>query len=188
MLRAIASPKDPSLQKRKQVLNCLLESDKALSAYELADYCREKFSSQLPAMSVYRILDFLEKAGLVHRLESAQKYVACSHIAENQEHELSQFLICQSCYHVEEISIGKSFMSTLKQSAENVGFKLTKQELELNSLCGVAVSNQLTSAKAQKSSFFLDGAAIGLSALCAIHCLMLPVALTLLPVIATLPW
>ena len=123
-------------EKRKQVLNCLLESDKALSAYELADYCREKFSSQLPAMSVYRILDFLEKAGLVHRLESAQKYVACSHIAENQEHELSQFLICQSCYHVEEISIGKSFMSTLKQSAENVGFKLTKQELELNSLCG----------------------------------------------------
>ena len=123
-------------KKRKQVLNCLLESDKALSAYELADYCREKFSSQLPAMSVYRILDFLEKAGLVHRLESAQKYVACSHIAENQEHELSQFLICQSCYHVEEISIGKSFMSTLKQSAENVGFKLTKQELELNSLCG----------------------------------------------------
>lgn len=49
------------------------------------------------------------------------------------------------------------------------------------------MSNQLTSAKAQKSSFFLDGAAIGLSALCAIHCLMLPVALTLLPVIATLP-
>ena len=123
-------------KKRKQVLSCLLESDKALSAYELADYCKEKFSSHLPAMSVYRILDFLEKAGLVHRLESAQKYVACSHIAENQEHELSQFLICQSCYHVEEISIGKSFMSTLKQSAENVGFKLTKQELELNSLCG----------------------------------------------------
>ena len=30
-------------KKRKQVLNCLLESDKALSAYELADYCREKF-------------------------------------------------------------------------------------------------------------------------------------------------
>ena len=63
-------------KKRKQVLSCLLESDKALSAYELADYCKEKFSSHLPAMSVYRILDFLEKAGLVHRLESAQKYVS----------------------------------------------------------------------------------------------------------------
>ena len=52
---------------------------------------------------------------------------------------------------------------------------------------GFVVSSQLTSAKAQKGNFFLDGAAIGLSALCAIHCLMLPVALTLLPVIATLP-
>ena len=90
-------------EKRKQVLTGLLESKKALSAYELTDYVRDKFNSQLPAMSVYRILDFLEEVDLVHRLDSAQKYVACSHIACNHEHELSQFLICRSCYLVEEI-------------------------------------------------------------------------------------
>ena len=123
-------------EKRKQVLKGLLESKKALSAYELTDYCREKYSSQLPAMSVYRILDFLEEVELVHRLDSAQKYVACSHISCNHEHELSQFLICKSCYLVEEISIEKNLMNALKQSAEKVGFRLTNQELEFDSLCG----------------------------------------------------
>tara|TARA_B100000965_G_scaffold357837_1_gene336816 strand:+ start:128 stop:595 length:468 start_codon:yes stop_codon:yes gene_type:complete len=123
-------------EKRKQVLKGLLQSKKALSAYELTDYCRENYSSSLPAMSVYRILDFLEEVDLVHRLDSAQKYVACSHIACNHEHELSQFLICKSCYLVEEISIGKTLMNALKQSAEKVGFRLTNQELEFDSLCG----------------------------------------------------
>ena len=123
-------------EKRKQVLKGLLQSKKALSAYELTDYCRENYSFQLPAMSVYRILDFLEEVDLVHRLDSTQKYVACSHIACNHEHELSQFLICKSCYLVEEISIGKTLMTALKQSAEKVGFLLTNQELEFDSLCG----------------------------------------------------
>ncbi len=36
-------------------------------------------------------------------------------------------------------------------------------------------------------SLFLDKTAIGLSAICAIHCLMLPVALTLIPILASLP-
>ena len=87
-------------------------------------------------MSVYRILDFLEEVELVHRLDSAQKYVACSHISCNHEHELSQFLICKSCYLVEEISIGKNLMNALKKSAEKVGFRLANQELEFDSLCG----------------------------------------------------
>ena len=49
------------------------------------------------------------------------------------------------------------------------------------------MSSQLEEAKLEKNTGFLDGAAIGLSALCAIHCLALPIALTMLPVIATMP-
>ena len=45
--------------KRKLVLESLLNSDKALSAYELADYCRVERGSEILPMSVYRILDFL---------------------------------------------------------------------------------------------------------------------------------
>ena len=46
--------------KRKQVLSALMQSDKARSAYELVDYCKDEFGETLPPMSVYRILDFLQ--------------------------------------------------------------------------------------------------------------------------------
>ena len=49
------------------------------------------------------------------------------------------------------------------------------------------MSSQSEQAELEKHTGFLDGAAIGLSALCAIHCLALPIALTMLPVIATIP-
>ena len=48
--------------KRKQVLEALLDSDRPLSAYELADYCRAELGSGMLPMSVYRILDFLSSA------------------------------------------------------------------------------------------------------------------------------
>ena len=122
--------------KRRQVLTGLLDSQKALSAYELTDYCRDELGYQLPAMSVYRILEFLESEDLVHRLHLAKKYVACSHIACNHEHELPQFLICKECYRVQEIIIDREIMNSLNQSVDDVGFSLASQQLEFDCLCG----------------------------------------------------
>ena len=72
----------------------LLESDKALSAYELTEFCRDRLGFDLLPMSVYRILEFLEGEHLAHRLNLANKYVACSHITCEHEHDVPQFLIC----------------------------------------------------------------------------------------------
>ncbi len=123
-------------EKRKQVLSGLLDSKKALSAYELADYCRDELGYQLPAMSIYRILEFLEGEELVHRLNLAKKYVACSHIACDHQHELPQFLICKSCFRVQEISIKRSLMNSINKSVSDVGFNLASQQLEFDCVCG----------------------------------------------------
>lgn len=121
--------------KRKQVLSGLILSEKALSAYELIDVCNEKFGETIPAMSVYRILDFLEEEHLVHKLNLANKYVACSHITCEHEHEVPQFLICGECNKVEEISIPKSTMDGLKKNVEKVGFRMVSPQLEINCIC-----------------------------------------------------
>lgn len=123
-------------EKRRQVLAGLLKSKKALSAYELADYCRDEHGHQLPAMSVYRILEFLEEQSLVHRLDLAKKYVACSHITQDHECDLPQFLICKSCYRVQEISIERDVIESLGKSVGKVGFRLASQQLEFDCLCG----------------------------------------------------
>ncbi|MBO6565909.1 MAG: transcriptional repressor [Pseudomonadales bacterium] len=122
--------------KRKKVLKGLVDSKKAMSAYELADYCRDELDFQLPPMSVYRILDFLESEHLVHRLDLAKKYVACSHITCDHQHEQPQFLICKGCYRVREISIKRGLMNSLNESVAKVGFSLASQQLEFDCLCG----------------------------------------------------
>jgi Fur family zinc uptake transcriptional regulator len=121
--------------KRKQVLSGLLQSDKAKSAYELIDYCKSEFGEKLPPMSVYRILDFLQDEHLVHKLNLANKYVACSHITCDHEHGVAQFLICSNCQSVKEITVNKSTINALKRNVEEAGFHLSSPQLEMNCLC-----------------------------------------------------
>jgi len=122
-------------EKRKQVLSGLLQSDRALSAYELVDYCKENFADPLPAMTVYRILEFLENEGLVHKLNLANRYVACKHITCNHKHDVPQFLICTNCQRVKEINISKSTLASFQNNVEEAGYHLVSPQLEMNCLC-----------------------------------------------------
>lgn len=122
-------------QKRKQVLTGLVKSNKALSAYELIDFCKQEYAVSLPAMSVYRILDFLESELLVHKLNLANKYVACMHISCDHAHAVSQFLICKSCSIVKEITVEESTITDLGNTVKGAGYQLLSQQIELNCLC-----------------------------------------------------
>ncbi len=121
--------------KRKQVLSALIQSSKALSAYELAAICNEKFQASIPAMSVYRILDFLENAGLVHKLNLANKYVVCSHISCDHTHGTPQFLICKACSAVNEVNISQTIIAELTETVEQANYQLLSPQIELNCLC-----------------------------------------------------
>lgn len=121
--------------KRKLILSSLIQSPKALSAYDVIDLCKQQFDQKIPAMSVYRILEFLENEKLVHKLKLANKYVACSHITCDHDHGVPQFLICGTCDHVKEISIKKSTMSELNNDIEQAGFQLVSPQLEMNCIC-----------------------------------------------------
>lgn len=121
--------------KRKLVLSALIQSEKALSAYDVIDLCKQEFNEIIPAMSVYRILEFLETEKLVHKLKLANKFVACSHITCGHEHDISQFLICGTCDYVKEISIKKSTLLELENNVEKAGFQLVSPQLEMNCIC-----------------------------------------------------
>jgi Fur family zinc uptake transcriptional regulator len=127
-------------QKRKHVLHSLLESDKALSAYELIDECKARFDKTLPATSMYRILEFLKKERLVHKLSLANKYVACSHITRDHECGASQFLICTKCQKVKEVSVKASVVGELCSSIESAGFRLASTQFEINCICDHCVA------------------------------------------------
>lgn len=123
-------------QRRRQVLSELMQSSSPLSAYEVLDLCNRSTTSAMPAMSVYRILDFLEQQLLVHRLSTSNKYVSCSHIACDHKHfQATHFLLCEGCSSVEEVDATEEASEALEQMAKTVGFKLTTQQFELSGIC-----------------------------------------------------
>ena len=121
--------------KRKAILKELLKSGKALSAYEIADLINKESEKMIPTMSVYRILDFLQKENLVHKLNLANKYIACAHISCNHSHAIPQFLICRECTKVVEISIDTSTIGEIQKKIEHANFQLTKPQLEMHCVC-----------------------------------------------------
>ena len=122
-------------RKRQQVLLTLLRSPTPLSAYELIDRYRDYFEENLPAMSMYRILDFLVQEKLAHKLDTTNQYLACSHITCDHAHEQPQFLICDKCRSVREIGLGSELINELRASVERSGFRLHDRQLELHGIC-----------------------------------------------------
>ena len=134
--------------KRKQILSSLVRSEKALSAYDLIDIYKQEVGDAMPAMSMYRILQFLEDEYLVHKLSLANKYVACAHISCDHTHSIPQFLICGECNKVEEISIPKSTIDALQRTVEQRNFRLISPQIEMNCVCNDC-NTQPTSVTAQ---------------------------------------
>lgn len=121
--------------KRKRLLAGLIQSKKALSAYDLVEYFKSEYGEDIPAMSVYRILDFLVEEGLVHKLSLANKYVACAHICDGGLHGTPQFLICSECNRVEEINIDTSTVAELHKTVSDAGFELRSPQVEFECVC-----------------------------------------------------
>ncbi len=117
-------------EQRKIVLKLLLESDKPVSAYDLLDRMRETVKNPAPP-TVYRALDFLMEQGLVHKLESINAFVGCTH--PDHPHA-SQFLICADCGEVAELE-DDSVVQKLQQASEAIGFKTKRPVVELMGTC-----------------------------------------------------
>ena len=122
-------------QKRHNIFKVLLSSVTPLSAYDITDLYKSTFKTSMPTMSIYRILEFLTGSGLVHKLESTNQYVACSHLQCDHEHSNAQFLICNSCSEVEEVVLTKELHQQIENGAEQTGFKLEALQFELHGTC-----------------------------------------------------
>ncbi|MZI91837.1 transcriptional repressor [Vibrio sp. CAIM 722] len=136
--------------KRKVILMGLIESGKALSAYELVDYCKENYSEVIPVMSVYRILEFFQQLHLVHRLHIVNKYVSCSHILDDDDNECSLFLICTKCNKVKEVHVDESMLRNLKNSINDSEFHVVTPQLELECECDECAEKDTQTRSSQK--------------------------------------
>lgn len=113
------------------VMGALSRAEGPLSAYTILDHLRDHgFRAPL---QVYRALDKLVEFGMVHRLESLNAFVACSHPGCDS-HETMAFMICENCGQVAEIT-DDQLTTRLKKLAQDVKFALKKTTIELRGIC-----------------------------------------------------
>ena len=115
---------------RRRILTMIWQGHKAVKAYDLLDQLATQGGSAKPP-TVYRALDFLMEEGLVHKIESLNAYIGCPHPGSDH---VSQFLICDVCGIVEEVSsdvLGKAVAS----AAAAQSFQIKGQTLELHGVC-----------------------------------------------------
>ncbi|MFM0737602.1 Fur family transcriptional regulator [Paraburkholderia xenovorans] len=115
---------------RRKVLELLLNSGRATKAYSLLDDMRQIHPGSAPP-TVYRALDFLLSAGLVHRIESINAFTVCHDLTQCQHGIL---VVCQQCGNVTELHQPKLRQALVAQ-IESSGYRLASDEIELKGLC-----------------------------------------------------
>ena len=115
---------------RRRVFSELAGSHGALGAYDLVERLgRER---RISPISVYRALDFLIEAGLVHRIAARNTYLPCHH--EHGVSEATVFLVCVRCGNVDELS-SANVARELHGTAAAAGFKPQNGAVEIEGEC-----------------------------------------------------
>jgi Fur family zinc uptake transcriptional regulator len=117
---------------RRQVLAVLVDSHRSLGAYDIIDILASDGGKRLAPISIYRALDFLVDAGLAHKLESRNAFVACPHLHGQGEHVV--FMICDACGRVQE-AVSNDVSRNLAEVATRYGFRPRGQVIEMAGTC-----------------------------------------------------
>ena len=121
---------------RQSVFQEIAGSHRAIGAYEVLDRLAAR-GERLAPISVYRAIDALVGAGLVHRFESRNAFFAC-----HAGHEMRQLILaCEACGRVAEVDGDKVF-ATIDTAAGSASFSAKGAVVEVWGLCATCAGEQ----------------------------------------------
>lgn len=112
---------------RRRVLELLLSADAPMKAYDLIAAFGDQGEPAKPP-TVYRALEFLERLGFAHRIESLNAYVPC----RIQGGHVAAFLICDCCGEAAEFQPDLAPQLT---AVAALGYEVRAVTLEARGLC-----------------------------------------------------
>lgn len=125
---------------RRQVLQEIAGSHTAVGAYDILDRLARNGGRRLAPISVYRALDSLVEAGMVHRLESRNAFFACHvpHAGDRRQ----VVLACEVCGAVAEIQAEHVFegVAAVAQAAD---FTMSRLLVEVSGTCALCTKAAL---------------------------------------------
>jgi Fur family zinc uptake transcriptional regulator len=114
---------------RRRALEMLLAAGAPVKAYELVSRFRVGEGAAKPP-TIYRALEFLERQGFAHRIESLNAYVACRKGARTHP---TAFLICDCCGATAEVEPAADQVAGALSGAS--GYALSSVSIEAHGLC-----------------------------------------------------
>jgi Fur family transcriptional regulator, zinc uptake regulator len=121
---------------RQSVFQEIAGSHRAIGAYEVLDKLATR-GERLAPISVYRAIDALVAAGLVHRFESRNAFFAC-----HAGHEMRQLVLaCETCGRVAEVDGDKVF-AAIDAAAGPASFSAKGAVVEAWGLCATCAGEQ----------------------------------------------
>lgn len=115
---------------RRRVLKELARSAEPLTAYDLVDLVRDE--KRIAPITVYRALEFLIEAKLIHQIVIRNAYTCCDHAPHDDDTPV--FLICAQCGNVDEIP-SDAFEHDLSASIAGTGFRPKNRVFEVEGEC-----------------------------------------------------
>ncbi len=116
---------------RRKVFREIAGSHHSVGAYDVLDRMARK-GDRLAPISVYRAIDALLAAGVVHRLESRNAFFACHAAHAGDRHQL--ILACETCGLVAEVA-GEAVFAALERSEHAASFVAHRRVVEMTGLC-----------------------------------------------------
>jgi Fur family zinc uptake transcriptional regulator len=118
---------------RRKVFEEIASTHASVGAYEVLDRLAKK-GTRLAPISVYRALDALLEAGVVHRLESKNAYFACRQLHRPRTGRRPMFLSCEKCGTVQEVD-GDEIFRAIDAAAHSAKFEPRVRFAEVSGMC-----------------------------------------------------
>jgi Fur family transcriptional regulator, zinc uptake regulator len=116
---------------RQQVFAEIAGSHDAIGAYDVLDRLARKGTRVAP-ISVYRAIEALLHAGVIHRLETRNAFFAChaGHAPERGQ----LILLCERCGRVAEVP-GEAVFNAIEAVVNSAGFRTRRTVAEVSGIC-----------------------------------------------------
>ncbi len=120
-------------RQRQMIVELLAKTDKALSPYDMRDMLKKQ-KINADVVTIYRILETLEKLSLAHKVLAVNGYIRCNTDEIGKKNFCHHYLLCKNCHKIDEVE-GED-LSKLEQKIEKEKkFRIDSHYLEFTGLC-----------------------------------------------------
>lgn len=118
---------------RKDILEIISKSKNPISAYTILGLLKKLRPGSEPP-TVYRVIDYFLEKKVIHKIDSENTYIMCSHLNELTKKNHGVLLTCLKCNSSEEV-YEENFFHALELMTKRKQFKIDCSIIQVKGIC-----------------------------------------------------